>query len=45
MDINRFKDKLASGTMSRRELNKALAAVGLAAVTMPLTPRGARAAP
>ena len=44
MDINRFKDKLAAGTMSRRELNKALAAVGLAAVTMPLTPRGANAA-
>ena len=43
MDINRFKDKLAAGTLSRRELNKALAAVGLAAVTMPLTPRGARA--
>ena len=44
MDINRFKDKLAAGTMSRRELNKALAAVGLAAVTMPMVPRGASAA-
>ena len=43
MDINRFKDKLAAGTLSRRELNKALAAVGLAAVTMPMVPGGARA--
>ncbi len=43
MDINEFKDKLAAGTMTRREMNKALAAVGLAAVTMPLVPKGARA--
>ena len=44
MDTNEFKDKLAAGTMTRREMNKALAAVGLAAVTMPLTPRLASAA-
>ena len=36
MDINEFKDKMEAGTLSRRDMNKALAAVGLAAVTMPL---------
>lgn len=44
MDIERFKDKLAQGTLSRREINKALASVGLAMVTMPLLPRRASAA-
>ena len=43
MDINEFKDKLAAGTMTRRDLNKALAAVGLAAVTMPMVPGRASA--
>ena len=44
MDTNEFKDKLAAGTLTRRDLNKTLAAVGLAAVTMPLVPKGASAA-
>ena len=43
MDINEFKDKQAAGTLTRREINKALAAVGLAAVTMPALSRGASA--
>ncbi len=43
MDVNRFKDKLAAGTLTRRELSTTLAAVGLTAVTMPLLPKGARA--
>lgn len=44
MNINRFKDKLAAGTLTRRELNKALAAAGLALATVPLTRGTASAA-
>ena len=43
MDINEVKDKLAAGTLSRRDMNKALAAVGLAVATMPVGPRMASA--
>jgi len=44
MDVQRFKDRLAAGTLTRREMSTALAAAGLAAVTMPVHPRQARAA-
>ena len=44
MDTSEFKDKLAAGTLTRREMNTALAAAGLAAVTMPFASRGAKAA-
>lgn len=43
MDINAFKDRLAAGRLSRRELNRVLASVGLATVTVPLGSRVARA--
>jgi spermidine/putrescine transport system substrate-binding protein len=44
MEMQRFKDRLAAGTLTRRDMSKALAAAGLAAVTMPVHPRKARAA-
>ncbi len=43
MDINRFKDQLAAGTMTRRDFKKALAAVGVGMATVPMTRRAARA--
>jgi spermidine/putrescine-binding protein len=36
MHIHEFKDRLASGTLTRRHMTHALAAVGLAAVTAPV---------
>ncbi|MDP6121467.1 MAG: extracellular solute-binding protein [Rhodospirillales bacterium] len=44
MEKNEFLDKLAAGTMTRRDFNKALSAAGLATVTMPFVPGAARAA-
>ena len=43
METNEFKDKVAAGTLSRRDINKVLAAAGVAVVTMPLAPKVARA--
>ena len=42
MDKSELIDRLGEGTISRRDLKKAMAAAGVAAVTMPL-PRRARA--
>jgi spermidine/putrescine transport system substrate-binding protein len=42
-DIDDFKRRLWSGTMSRREFKRALACTGLAMSTVPLAARGARA--
>ncbi len=44
MDKNEFVDKLATGALSRRDINKALATVGLAVVTVPFAPGRAWAA-
>ncbi len=44
METNEFLDRLAAGTMTRRDFNRALAAVGLATVTVPFVPGRARAA-
>jgi spermidine/putrescine transport system substrate-binding protein len=44
MEKNELIDKLATGRISRRELNKALAAAGLALATVPLMGRGASSA-
>lgn len=44
MDKQEVLDKLAAGTLTRRELHKALASLGLAAVTVPLIPGRAQAA-
>ena len=43
MEKNELLDRIADGRMTRRDLHKALAAVGLMAVAMPLAPRAARA--
>ncbi len=43
MDKNEFLDRIGEGTLTRRDFHKALASVGLMAVTMPLTSRTARA--
>ena len=43
MDKNEFRDKLATGRLTRRAFTKTLGAVGLGMVTMPLIPRMARA--
>jgi spermidine/putrescine transport system substrate-binding protein len=43
MEKNELLDRIADGRMTRRDLHKALAAVGLMAVAMPLVPRAARA--
>jgi spermidine/putrescine transport system substrate-binding protein len=43
MDINEIKDKQAAGTLTRRELNKALAAVGIVSLAAPFASRGAAA--
>jgi len=37
MDVEALKDKQAAGTLTRRELSKAMAAVGLATVAYPLS--------
>ncbi len=44
MDITEFKDKQAAGTLTRREINKALAAAGLVMFTAPNVSRTAAAA-
>ncbi len=44
MESNEFLDMLAAGKMNRRDFNRALASVGLAAVTVPFAPGRARAA-
>lgn len=43
MEIERFKDQLAAGTLTRRDFKKALAAVGVGMATVPMTRRAARA--
>lgn len=43
MEKNEFLDRIADGRMTRRDLHKALASVGLMMVAMPLVPRAARA--
>lgn len=43
MEKNELLDRLADGRLTRRDLTKALASVGLMAVAMPLVPRAARA--
>jgi spermidine/putrescine transport system substrate-binding protein len=43
MDINEFKDKQAAGTLTRREMSKAMSAVGLATVAFPAAARQASA--
>ena len=44
MDVAGFKDKLAGGRMSRREMLRTLASVGVVPVVMPLLPRAGEAA-
>lgn len=43
LDIQKFKDELWSGRLSRRDFKRALASAGLVMGTMPLAARGARA--
>ncbi len=43
MKTSEFIDRMADGTLSRRRLNKLLAAAGLTAVTVPVVARRARA--
>jgi spermidine/putrescine transport system substrate-binding protein len=43
MEKNELLDRIADGRMTRRDLHKALASVGLMMVAMPLAPRAARA--
>ncbi|MGH6931371.1 MAG: ABC transporter substrate-binding protein, partial [Dongiaceae bacterium] len=43
MDTNEFVDRLATGTLTRRQFHRALAAAGLAMVTLPVGNRAARA--
>ena len=42
-DVERFKQKLANGEISRRQLGKILAAAGIVTSVMPLASRGAKA--
>ncbi len=44
MELDEFTEKMRSGKMTRREMSKALASVGLAMVTIPLISRPAAAA-
>ena len=44
MDVARFKEKLANGRMSRREMLRTLASVGVVPVVMPLAPGASEAA-
>lgn len=43
LDIETLKAKLANGTLTRRELQAAMAATGLAVAVMPMAPQSARA--
>ena len=43
LDIETVKTRLADGTLTRREMQAALAAAGLAVVAMPLVPQAAQA--
>lgn len=43
MELNRFKDMLAEGILSRRQVNQILASVGIATVSVPLTGNWAHA--
>ncbi len=43
LDIDAIKAKLAAGKLSRREMQAALAAAGLAVVAMPMVPQSAQA--
>ena len=43
MELNRFKDMLAVGKLSRRRVNQILASVGIATVSVPLTGNWAHA--
>lgn len=44
MEINEFKDRRAAGTLTRRDINKALAAVGIVSLAAPFASRAAAAA-
>ena len=44
MDTNKLLDGIAEGTLTRRELNKALTALGIGMVTLPVLSKTARAA-
>lgn len=44
IELSEFKALLASGSLTRRQVHRALAAVGVATVTVPVTSRPARAA-
>ena len=44
MEINKFKDLLAEGKMTRRQMTKALASVGLGLATLPVMKQPAKAA-
>ncbi|MDH3691420.1 MAG: extracellular solute-binding protein [Gammaproteobacteria bacterium] len=44
-EMQRFIDDMKRGRVSRRDFNRALAAVGLTTITMPLLPRSVLAAP
>jgi spermidine/putrescine transport system substrate-binding protein len=37
MELSEFKDRLAAGTLTRRQIGKVLASVGVASVALPLT--------
>ena len=45
MELSEFKDRLASGSLTRREISKVLASVGLVTVSMPVIKNAAHAAP
>jgi len=44
MELSKFKDCLASGSLTRRQINKVLASVGLVTVSMPVVRNAAQAA-
>ncbi len=44
MELSEFKDRLGEGKMTRREVNRVLASVGIATVSVPLTGNWAHAA-
>ena len=44
MELQHFTDRLAAGSLTRRQMHRALAGVGLAAVATPVVRRPARAA-
>jgi len=45
MELSEFKDRLASGSLTRRQINTILASVGLVTVSMPVMKGAAQAAP